>query len=102
MYVTLSNSLLDADVLGVVDTIHINEPTQAIISLQVQFNDDPTEGLSRPFYYIFDFVIFRVGEYEPLYYSQKSDESIQYGVLVEIELMEPGDYVLHVCTPTPT
>jgi len=79
-----------------IDTIHISEPTKAVISLQTQFMNDRSEGLSRPYFYIFDFVVFRAGEYEPLYYSQKSDQLVQHGVLVEIELMEPGDYVLHV------
>jgi hypothetical protein len=31
-----------------------------------------------------------------LYFSQKNDAGSHYGVAVEIEMMEAGDYVLHV------
>jgi hypothetical protein len=78
------------------DTIHVNEPTKAVISLQSQFVDDQSEGLSKPFYHKIDFVIFREGESEPLYYSQKNDEGSHYGVSVEIDLLGAGDYVIHV------
>lgn len=78
------------------DTIHISEPTRAVISLQCQYVDDNTEGLSRPYFHKIDFVIFRAGEYDPLYFSQKNDAASCYGVAVEIDLLEAGDYVLHV------
>jgi hypothetical protein len=80
----------------VIDTIHISEPTRAVVSLQSQFVDDRSEGLSKPFLHRFDFIIFRAGEHEPLYFSQKNDAGSSYGVAVEIELLEAGDYVLHV------
>jgi hypothetical protein len=79
-----------------IDTIHVNEPTRAVISLQSQFVDDTSEGLSKPFYHKIDFVVFRLGESEPLYYSQKNDAGSHYGVSVEIDLLGAGDYVLHV------
>lgn len=80
-----------------IDTIHISEPTRAIISLQSQYIDDQSEGLSKPFTHEIDFVIFRAGEYEPIFFSQKNDAASHYGVAVEIDLLEAGDYVLHVC-----
>jgi hypothetical protein len=67
-----------------------------IISLQSQYVNDPTEGLAVPFLHKIDFVLFKRGESEPLYFSQKSDAPTHYGVAIDIDLLEAGDYVLHV------
>ena len=73
-------------------TIQISEPTKAVIQLQTQYVDDKSEGLSKPFQYFLDFSIFHKGAHEPLYFSSTSPHS----VLVELDLLEPGEYVVHV------
>lgn len=76
-------------------TIHVDKPTRAIISLKSHYVEERSEGLSAPFYHKLDFVIFRAGELEPLYFSLYNDAGSHYGVTVEIDCLEAGDYVLH-------